>query len=78
MGDGLGEEGLQVLLHELVEHRLGRTAALVEVKRTTLARPVTARGFARIRDRFHSPEDRLARACKTCAKSRFGQLTRNR
>jgi hypothetical protein len=45
-----------VLLHELVEYRLGRSAALVEAKRTILALPLTTRGCARIRDRFHSLE----------------------
>jgi hypothetical protein len=45
-----------VLLQELVEYRLGRSAALVEAKRTILALPLTTRDCARIRDRFHSLE----------------------
>jgi hypothetical protein len=71
-----GEEGFEVRLHQLGEHPLGRSAAPVEVKRTTLARPVTTLGSARIRDRFHSPEATLTRAYKTCGKFQFRQLTR--
>ena len=33
---GEGEKGLEVLLHELVEHRLGRSAALYTIPRALL------------------------------------------
>ncbi len=61
---GQGEEGLEVLLHDLIEHRLGRTAPPVEAKRATLALPSRATGVALIHDRFHS-RDAIARRCVT-------------
>ncbi len=54
-----GEEGLQVLLHKLVEHRLGRSAALVATDRTIRLLPRATGGIAPIRHRrhrFHSSE----------------------
>jgi hypothetical protein len=51
-----GEEGLQVLLHELVEHRRGRSAAAVQTHRGTCLLPPGTGGIAPIRDCLHSPE----------------------
>jgi hypothetical protein len=55
------EEGLQVLLHDLMEHRFGRAPAPVEARGASFALALRATGVDVIRNRFHSRDASAAR-----------------